>query len=143
MILHIILKIFFDEIKTKTGKSDKIFPRKFFTIDIAKQREQKMKIYTSFSDDILYLCLQGEMDEHNAVHARREADALAERYAGCSRAVFDLRSVSFMDSTGIGFLIGRYKTFKRYGVPSFVTGASYETDKILSMSGVYTLMPKV
>lgn len=102
-----------------------------------------MKIYTSYSDGILYLCLQGELDEHNAGLLRREADSLIERYAGCSRAVFDLRSVSFMDSTGIGFLIGRYKTFKKYGVASFVTGASYDTDKILSMSGVYTLMPKV
>ena len=102
-----------------------------------------MKIYTSYSDGILHICLQGELDEHNAGLTRREADLLMERYAGCTRAVFDLRNVSFMDSTGIGFLIGRYKTYKKYGVASFVTGANYDTDKILSMSGIYTLMPKV
>nr|MBR6777967.1 STAS domain-containing protein [Clostridia bacterium] len=49
----------------------------------------------------------------------------------------------FMDSTGIGFLIGRYKKFSRYGVPVYVTNPSQATDRILQMSGVYTLMPRI
>ena len=102
-----------------------------------------MQIRSDYRNRILYMRLSGEMDEHNAASARRTADKLAEDFAGSERAVIDLQEVSFMDSTGIGFLIGRYKTFKKYGVASFVTGASYDTDKILSMSGVYTLMPKV
>ncbi|MBQ8295646.1 MAG: STAS domain-containing protein [Clostridia bacterium] len=103
-----------------------------------------MQICANYSDRILYIALNGEVDEHNAMGARKDADRIADDYAPrAERVVFDLRQISFMDSTGIGFLIGRYKKFKRYGVPVYVTNPSPTTDRILSMSGVYTLMPKI
>ena len=102
-----------------------------------------MLISVNYQNNVLYLRLQGELDEHSASLARREVDRLAEGYAGSERAVFDLRDVSFMDSTGIGFLIGRYKKFRQYGVSTYLTNPTQSTDKILSMSGVYTLMPKI
>ena len=102
-----------------------------------------MKIHPSYIDDVLYVRLEGELDEHNASLARAQADRLIEKYVSASRAIFDLKSVSFMDSTGIGFLIGRYKKFSRYGIPVYVTNPTLSTDKILQMSGLYTLMPKV
>ncbi len=102
-----------------------------------------MQISAEYQDNVLYLRLLGELDEHSAISARREADRIAEGYVGSERAVFDLREVSFMDSTGIGFLIGRYKKFRQMGMPTYLTNPSQNTDKILSMSGVYTLMPKI
>ena len=102
-----------------------------------------MQIQTDFKDRVLYMRLRGEMDEHSAAVARRTADRLADDYAHSERAVIDLGEVSFMDSTGIGFLIGRYKKFHRYGIPVYVTNPNFSTDKILQMSGVYTLMPKI
>ncbi len=103
-----------------------------------------MKICADYSDKTLYVRLCGEVDEHNAAAARRDADKLCENFAVRSeRAVFDLQSVSFMDSTGIGFLIGRYKKFLRYGVPMYVTNPSVATDRILQMSGIYTLIPRI
>ena len=47
-----------------------------------------------------------------------------------------------MDSTGIGFLIGRYKKAARAGIPLFVEAPNFAADKILNMSGIYTLIPK-
>ena len=68
--------------------------------------------------DSLYIYLTGELDEHSVAGARAEADGYIDRCAGLSRAVFNLAGVKFMDSTGIGFLIGRYKRLKRYGMQS-------------------------
>ena len=103
-----------------------------------------MQIQTKFQDRILYMHLKGEMDEHNAATLRRSADKIVEEYAArCEKAVFDLRYVSFMDSTGIGFLIGRYKKFRSFGVPVYIMHVSESTDRILAMSGVYTLMPRI
>ncbi len=103
-----------------------------------------MKICADYTDGVLYLRLLGDVDEHGAVNARRDADRLADDFsARINRAVIDLGGVSFMDSTGIGFLIGRYKKFSRYGVPVYVTNPSHATDRILQMSGVYALIPKI
>ena len=102
-----------------------------------------MQIQSNFQNRVRYVRLNGELDEHNAALARSRADKLADEYACSEKAVFDLGGVSFMDSTGIGFLIGRYKRFRRYGVPMYVTNPSSSTDKILQMSGVYTLMPRI
>lgn len=102
-----------------------------------------MQIQADYKNGVLYMRLSGEIDEHNAVAARSRADKLADAYATCERAIFDLSEVSFMDSTGIGFLIGRYKRFRRYGVPVYLMNPTKGADKILEMSGVYTLMPKM
>ncbi len=102
-----------------------------------------MKICADCMGDTLYIRLFGEVDEHSAAIARKEADRLCENFAMRSKkAVFDLQNVSFMDSTGIGFLIGRYKKFSRYGIPMYLTNPSLATDRILQMSGIYTLIPR-
>ena len=102
-----------------------------------------MEVCANCQDGVVYLTLRGEIDEHNAVSARKKADAIADECAGSKSAVFDLKEVTFMDSTAIGFLIGRYKKFKRYGVPTYLTNPSQSADKILTISGVYALMPKI
>ncbi len=103
-----------------------------------------MKMQSKLINRVLYVQLQGEVDEHNAAIARREADKLCESFAlQVDKAVFDLKEVSFMDSTGIGFLLGRYKKFSKYGVPTYITNPTATADKILEMSGVYALMQKI
>ena len=101
-----------------------------------------MQLITTHTNNVLYVTLRGELDEHTAGKARREAEALAEKYASCESVVFRLGEMTFMDSTGIGFLIGRYKTFLRYGVPCYIGEVSPQVDKILTISGIYSLMPK-
>lgn len=102
-----------------------------------------MQINANYQNNILYLCLSGELDEHSAATCRCDADKLADEYVDSESVVFDLRDVSFMDATGIGFLIGRYKKFRQLGAELYITNPSQSTDKILSIGGVYTLMPKI
>ena len=102
-----------------------------------------MQITASRQGRSIYITLDGEMDEHSAAIARRQADKIADESVGADEAVFDLQNVTFMDSTGIGFLIGRYKKFKRYGVPMYVTNPNMTADKILTISGVYAILPRI
>ena len=51
--------------------------------------------------------------------------------------------MTFMDSSGIGFLIGRYKKLRRYGMGMYLENPNAGADKILELSGVYSLMPKI
>lgn len=93
--------------------------------------------------DSLFLYLAGELDECSVAAVRSQADRLIDEHAGFSRAVFNLAGVRFMDSTGIGFLIGRYNKLKKYGMRMFLENPNQGADKVLTLSGVYSLIPKI
>ena len=82
--------------------------------------------------------LSGELDEHSAPAIRRELDGLIAS-GGTERLIFDLGGVTFMDSSGIGVLLGRYRRLKAAGAGMGVINANAEIERLLRMSGVYTL----
>lgn len=86
--------------------------------------------------------LDGELDEHTAANVR---DALDKRIAegGFRNFVFDFSRLKFMDSTGIGILLGRYKILKRRGAGIFISSPNPHVDKILSLAGIYTIIQKI
>ena len=102
-----------------------------------------MKMQGRCDGDSLYIYLSGELDEHSVSGVREAADRLIDEHAGLSRAVINLAGVKFMDSTGIGFLIGRYRRLKKYNMGMYLENPDVTADKILSLSGVYAIMPKV
>ena len=56
--------------------------------------------------------LSGELDHSEATRLRAEIDALI-RETGAKRLILDLNGLDFMDSSGIGLIIGRYKLMAR------------------------------
>ena len=70
-------------------------------------------------------------------------DALLERNLNCDRVVFDLSGVKFMDSSGIGFLMGRYKKLKKSSAAMYLQSPDLAADKVLSVSGIYSIIPKL
>ena len=101
-----------------------------------------MDIKFSTGKHTLTIFLCGELDEHAANRARNKIDD-AIFQPGITTVVFDMQHLSFMDSTGIGVLIGRYKKLKARGIPVCVKNTSAQIDKIFNMAGLYTIMPKV
>ena len=93
-------------------------------------------------DRILYLNLSGEMDECASREARTRCDKLIDDNPSAKKIVINLSEVDFMDSTGIGFLIGRYKKASRLNLPMYIQKPNFAADKILNLSGIYTLIPK-
>ena len=90
-----------------------------------------MELKSNLKGDDLYIYLSGELDEHSVSSVREAADRMIDNNAGLSRAVFNLAGVKFMDSTGIGFLIGRYKKLKKYGMGMYLENPNVGADKIL------------
>ncbi len=85
------------------------------------------------------LYLMGELDNNNAEYARNRLDEALEDRRGA--VVLDFKLLSFMDSTGIGVLIGRYKKVSGR-CQLYVRNANKTIDKILVMSGLYEILPK-
>lgn len=90
----------------------------------------------------LYVGLSGELDESSAVYIRNKLDALFDKCT-MKKVVIELSDLKFMDSTGIGVLLGRYKKLKAIKVPIYIANPIKSIDKILTLSGIYGIMPKV
>ena len=93
-------------------------------------------------DKLLIFKMTDEIDDHSVQKIRRKADYEMERYMP-KRIVFDFDSVTFMDSAGIGLIIGRYKFANMLGGKLEVANLTQNVKKIFEMSGILKLIPIV
>ena len=91
-------------------------------------------------DKLLVFKIIDEIDDHSVQMIRRRADYEIERYMP-KRVVFDFDSVTFMDSSGIGLIIGRYKFTNMLGGKLEVANLTQNVKKIFEMSGILKLIP--
>ena len=101
-----------------------------------------MEIKYSKSGESLTVYLKGELDEFSAASARDVLDRLILDNINAERIIFDLTDITFMDSTGIGLLIGRYKKIKQFNKNVYIAGANVATEKVIQLAGLYNIMPK-
>ena len=78
--------------------------------------------------------ISGEIDHHNCIFLREETD-LAIRTHKPERLRIDFSKLDFMDSSGFGFVMGRYKLMKKYDGKVSIYGCSARIEKMLKMSG--------
>lgn len=93
-------------------------------------------------DKLLVLKITDEIDDHNVQNIRRKADYEIERYMP-KRIIFDFDSVTFMDSAGIGLIIGRYKFANMIGAKLELSNLTQSVRRIFDMSGILKLIPTV
>lgn len=86
--------------------------------------------------------LSGELDHHSASQIRQELDALI-RDSRARRLVLDLSSLTFMDSSGIGVILGRYNQMARRGGSLAVRKPSSQINRIFDLSGVYQIVERL
>ena len=91
-------------------------------------------------DKILVFKITEEVDDNSVQKIRRRADYEIERYMP-KRVVFDFDNVTFMDSAGIGLIIGRYKFANMLGGTLEVANLTNSVKKIFEMSGILKLIP--
>lgn len=98
-----------------------------------------MSIQCEFNHRNLIVRIQGDIDHHETNKIRDKIDTYL-RNGQAKNIVFDFNGVTFMDSSGIGLLMGRYRQVKQMEGQVVLSNVSPQLDRILKISGVYTLM---
>lgn len=88
----------------------------------------------SYDEGILIINLSGDIDHHSASKIREEIDAALYLYRA-STVIMDLGAVDFMDSSGLGLILGRYTKINSLGGRLILANPSENTEKILILSG--------
>ena len=87
----------------------------------------------------LKVILPKEVDHCNAMEIRKEVDKYI--YGGKVVSVeFDFTNTNFMDSSGIGMIMGRHKLVKPLGGKIYLRGVSGNVERIIQVSGLYRLL---
>ena len=99
-----------------------------------------MNIFYNQKEKILTVEITEEIDHCVAENVRRRVDNEITRYMP-RKTIFDFSRVAFMDSAGIGMIIGRYKLMKLIGGSLEIHNVKESAKKILEMSGVLKIVP--
>ena len=99
----------------------------------------KLKIYVEGS--VLVVSFYGELDHHTTGDIR---ERVMQEYSTkmCRDIIFDLSELYFMDSAGIGMLIGRYKQVCVNGGSVYAVGVSPVIERIFELSGLNKIIKR-
>ena len=98
-------------------------------------RDRKPGFDSEFTGTVLKIKLRGEIDHHSAVAVRTAIDDMIRGKRPCE-LIIDMSAVDFMDSSGLGLIMGRYNTMKERGGTVTVADPSPATEKIMSLAGL-------
>jgi stage II sporulation protein AA (anti-sigma F factor antagonist) len=91
-------------------------------------------------DKQLIFKLNEDIDECAVQKIRRKLDNEIERYMP-KEVIFDFNNVSFMDSAGIGLIIGRYRIANMLGGVVEIANVTDNIKRILELSGILKIIP--
>lgn len=101
-----------------------------------------MVVSTKLFKNNLYIYLDGELDHCVANKLRSELDKCISATT-VDKVILNLKHLSFMDSTGIGLIMGRYKKLKNKNITLYFDEPSAQIDKVLRVSGLYNIIPVI
>ncbi|ABB14984.1 anti-sigma F factor antagonist [Carboxydothermus hydrogenoformans] len=88
---------------------------------------------------VLFVRITGEVDLKEADRLRREVDEIIENYP-VKDIVFNLKNVDFIDSSGLGVILGRFKKIRSLGGRVYLASTNEKIKKILELSGFFRIM---
>ena len=98
-----------------------------------------MAIKLCTSQDGVFAYLLGDIDHHAAKEMRESIDSAVERIQA-KNLTLDFSDVQFMDSSGIGLIMGRYKLIKSYGGKLMIANTSERIRKMIHFAGIDKLI---
>ncbi len=99
-----------------------------------------MKVEYVKKDKLLILKITEEIDHHSCEKIKKRADYEIEVHIP-KKVIFDFTNVNFMDSSGIGMIIGRYKLVSMFGGKTSLINVKPAIKKVLEMSGILKIIP--
>lgn len=88
----------------------------------------------------LIIKIMEDMDHHSAQYLRQKIDCEIVK-ATVKNIIFDFSNVNFMDSSGIGVVVGRYKNIQKLNGRAAIVNANTKIMQIFEMSGVLKIIP--
>lgn len=92
--------------------------------------------------DKMIVFLSGEIDHHSVKDIRDDIDRIMIE-SKPKALILNLTGIGFMDSSGLGLILGRYRRANELGIQLFISGADKNVLKILKMAGVDKLIKTV
>ena len=99
-----------------------------------------MEIIFEVHEAVMTARLFGELDHHAAAEIRETIDCSLKQYE-MRDLVFDFATVTYMDSSGIGVVLGRYRKLSEAGGSVAIAACTKSVRTILNLAGVFSLMP--
>lgn len=98
-------------------------------------------MYINFEENgnTLIAFLSGELDHHSAIEIRTKIDDRLERN-NIKNLIMNFSKVSFMDSSGIGVVIGRYKKLERIGGVVAITNLNDSVKRVFDLTGLFKII---
>ena len=96
---------------------------------------KQAQVFSSVEGESLIITIKGEIDHHSAGIIRQEIDREGF-FHRCPRVILDLSGIDFMDSSGLGLILGRYTRIKDMGSTLILKDPTQEIVRILKLSGV-------
>ena len=94
-----------------------------------------MAVTLEVTNEEITAYLSGEIDHHSAVELRRRIDESV--LSGTpERLILDFSGVTFMDSSGIGLIMGRWRLMQEQGGHLLVQGVPQSLRKVMKVSGL-------
>ncbi len=89
--------------------------------------------------DMLIVQMQGELDHHSSKSFRDTLEGMINK-TNAKKLLLDFKGVPFMDSSGVGVIIGRYKSISRKDGQIWVTNLSPQVKKVMEISGLFKII---
>lgn len=97
-----------------------------------------MSVEINVTGEVVTAYLGGELDHHTAKEMRETIDSAVELNMP-TLLILDFKNISFMDSSGIGLVMGRYRNLMKSGAELHITGAPPQIYKMLKLAGIEKL----
>lgn len=96
-----------------------------------------MSVRIEVCGEVVTAYLQGELDHHSARQIREEIDNAIDRNKP-TLLILDFKDISFMDSSGIGLVMGRYRKLRNQA-EIHITNPSPHIYKVMKLAGIERL----